>query len=455
MPEQTYLVETARYLQSVLPVQTLSGDLNHAQRQRLWQEVQEQPIVLIGTYLALLAPLENLGLVVVLEEANSSYKMQSGPRLVVSRAAQMLAEMLEIPYVVTESLPSAETIQRVSSEAHLQLSQPEQRWHIADLSVGNAYPLSNDLIRVLKQVEERKRQAILLAPRRGFSAAFGCSTCQWLAMCPNCDLPLRYHKQDVALRCHQCGDRRVPPNFCPNCSATTLGATRGAGTQWIVTEIKKHIVLPIYRFDADHRDSLALLEEGEAGVVVGTTALLRQAPLPNVSLVVMTLLDTLLTFSDFRAEEETMRLLLQLSELTHGRRPLVLLQTFQTEHPVLAALTTGELEGYVGRMLERRQKFNYPPFSRMAKIQISAKNETVAQEEATAICKTLERQRVDVLGPSLAPVPRLKGLYNYQLFVRAKAGESFQTLLRPALDYQGRARVRIDVDPRDIGAFLE
>jgi primosomal protein N' (replication factor Y) (superfamily II helicase) len=455
VPEQAYLVETASYLQRYLPVQTLSGELSHAQRQRVWQEVQEQPIVLVGTYLALLAPLQNLGLVIVLEEANSSYKLQSGPRLVVTLAAQMLAEKEKIPYIVTESLPSAETLQRVPQASHLQLPQLEQRWHVADLSSGTNYPLSSDVILLLKQVQERKRQAILLAPRRGFSAAFGCSTCHWLAMCPNCDLPLRYHKQDTALRCHQCGFRSTPPDFCPSCSSTTLGATRGAGTQWIATEVKKHVALPLYRFDGDQRDSLSPLEEGHAGVVVGTTALLRQPPLPNVSLVVMTLLDTLLTFSDFRAEEETMRLLLQLSELSESRRPLVILQTFQGEHPILTALTTGDLSGFLERMLGRRKRFQYPPFSSMAKIQISAKNEAVAQEEATVLCHVLQRQKLDVLGPSPAPVPRLKGLYNYQLFIRIKAGESFKDLLRPAINYQGRARVRLDIDPRDIGGFLE
>jgi primosomal protein N' (replication factor Y) (superfamily II helicase) len=455
VPEQAYLVETASFLQRYLPLQTLSGELSHAQRQRVWQEVREQPIVLVGTYLALLAPLRELELIIVLEEANSTYKLQSGPRLVITLAAQMLAELEKVPYVVTESLPSAETLQRVPLESHLQLPQLEQRWHVADLSLSNSYPLSNDVILLLKQVQERKRQAILLAPRRGFSAAFGCSTCHWLAMCPNCDLPLRYHKQDAALRCHQCGFRSTPPDFCPNCSSTTLAATRGAGTQWIATEVKKHIALPLYRFDADQRDSLTPLIEGHAGVVVGTTALLRQPPLPNVSLIVMTLLDTLLTFSDFRAEEETMRLLLQLAELSESRRPLVVLQTFQSEHPILTALTAGNLTGFLERMLERRKRFQYPPFSNMAKIQISAKNEGVAQEEATALCNVLQRQKVDVLGPSPAPVPRLKGLYNYQLFIRAKAGESFQTLLQPALNYQGRARVRIDIDPRDIGGFLE
>ncbi|MGL4608159.1 MAG: replication restart helicase PriA [Trueperaceae bacterium] len=455
VPEQVYLIETATYLQERLPIQTLSGDLTHAQRQRLWQELPEQSVVLIGTYLALLAPLRELGLVIILEEANSSYKLQSGPRLMVPFAAQLLAELEAVPSILTESLPSAEMLQRVSPEAHLQLLQPEQRWHIADLSVGNVYPLSNDLIRVLKQVEERKRQAIVLAPRRGFSAAFACSTCHWLAMCPNCDLPLRYHKQETALRCHQCGYTSTPPHFCPSCEATTLGASKGAGTQWVTTEIKKHVDLTVYRFDADQRDNLAPLLAGEAGAVIGTTALLRQSPLPNVSLIVMTLLDTLLNFSDFRAEEEAMRLLLQLVELSQNKRPLVLLQTFQSEHPTLTTLTTGDLEGFLQRLLERRKKFNYPPFSSMVKIQISAKNEAIAQEEATLICQRLQRQHVDVLGPSPAPVPRMRSLYNYQLFVRAKAGEDFQTLLRPALEFQGRAKVRVDVDPRDIGAFLE
>jgi primosomal protein N' (replication factor Y) (superfamily II helicase) len=456
VPEHAYLVETANYLQTYLPVLTLSGELIGSQRQRLWQELQSpEPVVLVGTYLALLAPLEPLGLLIVLEAASSSYKLQSGPRLVIPEAARQLSEFLQIPLVLSESLASAEMLYQVKPEHHVVVPRLEQRVHIIDLESASAYPLSPELIRVVKQVEERSRQAIFLAPRRGFSSAFGCSTCQHILMCPNCDLSLRYHQQGATLRCHQCGFSSTPPNFCPQCEATTLGPNRGAGTQWIASELKKYSQLPIYRFDADRRDDLSPLFEGEPGFVVATTAILRQAPLPKLSLIALTLLDTLLTLSDFRAEEETLRLLVQLAELSPQRRPLVAIQTFQPQHPLLQAFVTQQLDSFAQRVLERRQHFSYPPFSDMAKIQVSAKSEAVAAQEAQLLGERLRRHQADVLGPSPAPIMRLKGLYTYQLFVRVLAKQRFQEVLSPVLNYQGRARVRVDVDPRDIGAFLE
>lgn len=455
VPEQVLITETASYLQNHVPVYTLSGDLTVLQRQRVWQEIQTQKVVLVGTYLSLLAPLEPLGLIIVLEAASSSYKLQSGARLVIPEAAKQLAALTHAPLVCTESLASAEMLHQIEPQQHMMLPSPEQRLHIVDLETTTTYPLSPELVRVLKQVEERSRQGIFLAPRRGFSSAYECSTCHSVVMCPNCDLSLRFHQQGMTLRCHQCGYSAKPPDFCPNCAAITLGPNRGAGTQWIASELKKHSRLPIYRFDADQRDDLSPLLAGEPGLVVATTAILRQSPLPSLSLVVVTLLDTLLTLSDFRAEEETLRLLMQLSELSRGRRPLVLVQTFQPQHPLLRAFVNQDLANFSAQVLERRRKFSYPPFSDMAKIQISAKQEAVASQEAQRLAEHLWRHHADVLGPSPAPILRLKGLYTYQLFVRLKSGQQFKEILLPAMNYHGRARVRIDVDPRDIGAFLE
>jgi primosomal protein N' (replication factor Y) len=356
---------------------------------------------------------------------------------------------------MTESLASAEMQVQVKSDHHLVLPTPTQRLHLIDLETASSYPLSSELIRLLKQIEERSRQAIFLAPRRGFSSAYGCTTCHHIVMCPNCDLSLRYHQHGLNLRCHQCGYVTKPPDFCPSCAAITLGPTRGAGTQWIASELKKYSQLPIYRYDADQRDDLKSLLEGEAGLVVATTAILRQMPLPNLSLVVITLLDTLLNLSDFRAEEETLRLLLQLAELSPKRRPLILVQTFQPQHPLLKAFLNQELGNFSADVLQRRKNFSYPPFSDMAKIQVSAKHESIAAQEAQTLAERLQRQQADVLGPSPAPIMRLKGLYTYQLFLRVGAKQRLQDVMAPVLHYQGPARVRVDVDPRDIGTFLE
>ena len=463
VPEGVLLEETAQYLIGSLPTQVLSGDLNDAQRQRLWRELTEnEPVVLVGSYLALLAPLERLGRVVVLEAGSSSYKLHSGPRLFIPTAARLLAEELDTPIILTDALATPETLHYVPQETQFTLPYPKQRWHVTDLLEDRNWPLSADLVRVLKQVEARRRQAVLFAPRRGFSAALGCAECTYIAMCPNCDLSLRYHRQHRTLKCHQCGFHEPPPKLCPVCQSGTLGPMRGAGTEWIVNEVRKHVDLPLYHFDADVRDDLSDLQAGGAGIVVATTALLRRPPLPNVSLIAVTLLDTLLTASDFRAEEEALRHLLQLAELQPHKRPLMLLQTFQKQH-ALVQLTEQEdqdlaIGGYMMKLLERRRHYGYPPFVAMAKVQISAKEKATAEREATWLAKALETHAAEhdeILGPSPAPVARLKRMFTYQLFARTSLAEDLQRLLGPVQAYAGRARVRVDVDPRDIGAYLD
>ena len=166
-------------------------------------------------------------------------------------------------------------------------------------------------------------------------------------------------------------------------------------------------------------------------------------------------------FSDFRAEEEALRLLLGLAELAPGRRPLTLLQTFQPEHSLLKTLLEPDLETslaeFMSQVMARREHFKYPPFVEVAKIQVSARQDSVSQSEAERLANTLElyvKEQADILGPNPAPVTRLRGLYNYQIFVRDLVGEGFEKLLEPATSFQGRAKVRVDVDPRDIGGFL-
>src|SRR5690606_13246973 len=148
----------------------------------------------------------------------------------------------------------------------------------------------------------RSRQAVLVVPRRGFSGAFGCTACGWQAPCPNCDLTLRFHREETRLRCHQCGHDEAPPQTCPSCGADDLGPLRGAGTQWVISRLETLLTgTPLYRFDRDRRDDVTPLQTGSHGVVVGTTAALRLSPLPNLSLVAITLFDAHVALADYRA----------------------------------------------------------------------------------------------------------------------------------------------------------
>ena len=456
-PEQTFVQQAASLLAAQVPVHLLSGDTSDRERLRLWERSREpEPFVLVGSYLALLAPL-SLGRVVVLEEGSSAYKLNNGCRVFVPTAARFLAQAAEVPLVLGDAFTTPETLGLVSEVARLELPTAVPRTHLVDLRAGG-WPLSNDLIGVLKQVEARGRQAVLLAPRRGFSAALCCASCEHTVMCPNCDLPLRYHRERYLLRCHQCGHQARAPDLCPKCGNPTLGPTRAAGTQWIAAEVARVVPgLLVKRFDSDKREDLSELQGGAPGVLVATTACLRMPPLPNVSLVGVTLLDAFLSLGNFRAEEEAFRLLLNLGELAPGKRPLTLIQTFVPDSPLLHAYTHGTGEAFVRGLLERRQSFNYPPFAALAKVQLSARDARTAENAATWLAgalKTAGATPDELLGPSAAPVARIKNRYSYQLFVRADA-EALPGRLGPALAYHGPARLRLDIDPRDVSGFLE
>ncbi|UCH24605.1 MAG: primosomal protein N' [Trueperaceae bacterium] len=464
VPEHALLEETASLLAAVLPVEVVSGELSDDQRARLWRELPlGPPVVLVGTYLALFAPQRPLGLLVVLEAGNASYKLASGPRMFVPTVAARFAERLDIPLVFTSALFSPEMSQLVSLEGRKHLAYKRLRYHVSDMSSTRSWPLSTDLVKVLKQVGERKRQAVMLTPRRGFSGGLGCRACGWLGSCPNCDLPLRYHRRDAILRCHQCGASRRPPDECPKCGQVTLVPFRGAGTEWFFSAVKKILPdVPVFRLDRDHQDPLEELHQGEPGILVATTAAFRRAPLPDVGLIVVCLLDTHLNVPDFRAEEETLRLLLELPELVKDRLPLTLLQTFSPSHPVCEVVRAKDLDAavdaFVERMCARRKAFGYPPFSHLAKVQFSARVSASALQAAERFVASLEirgARAEEVIGPTPAPVGRIKGFYAQQVFLKAAEVERFRWLLEGVKDAGSGVRVRIDVDPREVNEFLD
>ncbi len=464
-PEQSLIAETASYLQGKFPTLVLSGELNDRQRKRLWHELEEQAVVLVASYFGFLAPLHKLGQIILIEESSSSHKLRSGPRLFSPSVAKALAKKINCPIILTDSLISAESLllTKEANAEHLQLSYLEQRYYFSDMSSSNNWPLSANLLQVLNQVKDRSRQAILLSPRRGYSAALGCTSCGEIISCPNCDLSLKYYQEQKKLRCHQCSTELNIPKICSNCNSYELQAMRGAGTEWILKTVKRQIPgIPVYRYDSDQRDDLSAMLAGEAGVVVATSAILRHKPLSNVSLIALTLFDSLLAFSDYRAEEEALRTVLSLNELAPKKRPLILLQSFQLEHKLFKILRASDklkaINSFLEELLIRRKAYNYPPYSKIARIQISAKDEQIAYHESNRIFNTLKihcKEHAHLLGPSQMAIFRIRNFYNYQIFISDLSSKGFDELLKPIIPYRGQARVRIDIEPREIGGFLE
>ena len=461
-PELSVLNECLAALQDRVPLLPLHGGLNDAERDYVWRTASGVAgTVIVGGGTGLLIRTPQPGSLIVLESASTSWKQQSGARLYIPDAARRLAQLEQRRIIETETVLNAEL-------AHLErrtVSLPPiaQRIHVSDLASASSWPLDADMSRVLRQVQERGRQAILLSSRRGFSGALTCGSCGNAIPCPNCDLPLRYHQNERVLRCHQCSHSEPVPAACPSCGAADLQPSRAAGTEWLASGVAR--LLPGFRvvsFDADSRDEPGSLLAGEPGVLVATTAAFRLPPLPNVSLIGVTLFDAHQAQSDFRAAEETMRLMLRLPELSLKARPLVLVQSFQPEHPVLNALRQADpgpaIDDFVQSTLMRRKAFGYPPFSQLARVEISARDRATAEREAQRLrgaLLALGANESEVLGPSPAQVARVRGRFMWQLLLRCETAGRLAELLAAMPGSHNGARIRADVDPRGAGLQLD
>ncbi|GGM92515.1 putative primosomal protein N' [Thermus composti] len=415
-----------------------------------WEEREEvfrKPKGLVfATYGGLLLPFTPRRLVVV-EEGSESYKLPSGSRAFVPLLAELRARLLGVPLVYLSLVPAVEVVDRPGKVFPV----PKPRAVVVDLGAEKGYPLSGRAWALLRQVEERGRQALVLSARRSYSAFLLCADCRFKPTCPDCALPLRYHKEEGVLRCHQCGHQETPPPLCPRCASPLL-EPRGPGLGWLQEELKKGLSLPVLRYAKDAKDDLGPLLEGAPGVVVATTAILRGPVLPELALVVVPYAEGFFLESDFRAAERYHRLLWALTELRPGRRPLLLLQTYHPHHPAHRALLQADVEAFVREERDLRERHRYPPALRMVKLEVAHRREEKALEQAFALLEALQGVAgpEEVLGPAPAPVPRVKGLYVYHLLLRGST-ERLRELLAP-LD---RRRFKLDPDPHRFVGLLE
>ena len=471
-PDRAALERAFRALGGVRPSGLLHFDLNPREREEVWRRARDgQTDIVFGTPMALLAPLSDLALIVLENEGSDAYKLHGGTRTFVPDAVRIRAVHSGARVVTTGTVPAVESLLRPG----IVLEPPRARLHVVDYSAQaeapemgplsrmpmarESWPLSTGLKKVLKQVAERGRQAVLIAPRRGYSAVIRCQDCGWLPYCPNCDVPLRYHAERRALECHQCGHVAHPQKRCPRCEGTIF-TPKGPGSEWIAEELKR--LLPgvnIYRYDRDRKDNLETIYRSEPGVIVGTTAVLSLEPPPDLALVALTFADTFVTHPDFRSSERYHALLRTLLEWHPSRAPLLLVQTYAGTHPALqAVLDDQDAAAYPAQELELRRSHHYPPFVQLAQVQLASRRAPDAERAASTLAALLrDRGATDaeILGPAPAPIARIKGLYAYNLLIRTDTQERLMHLLEPARRFRDGARVRVDVNPRSLSDLLE
>ncbi len=463
-------------------VWTYHSGLSAGERYDLWRQMLVcGPQVVIGTRSAVFAPLANLGLIVLDEEHDDSFKQdQPQPCYHARQVAEWRAELANCPLVLGSATPAVETY-----AAHLQDSQrwvrlplPQRipqagipatlpRLELVDmrqeLQAGNRSILSRRLQQALRETLERGEQAILFVPRRGYSTFVLCRSCGFVLTCAHCDVSLTFHLEGgQELRCHYCGARQPHPQHCPACGSPYLKHF-GTGTQKVVEVLQQHWPqVAILRYDSDatrrkgsHRDLLEQFRSGKAQVLVGTQMLTKGLDIPQVTLVGVVAADGLLHQPDYRAGERTFQLLTQVAGRA-GRGSLpgqAIIQTYLPEHPILQAVLVHDYEGFVQAELRQRQEGGYPPYRAMILIRLSSTCLEALERYCERVATRLQGIPAEVLGPGPAQVERVAGRYRWQILLKQLPDQPWDRAqidahLRSALGHipQG-IRVSLDVDP--------
>lgn len=434
--------------------------LSDGERYDTWRQMLiGEPQVIIGTRSAVFAPLPNLGLIILDEEHDSSFKQDSPiPTYHARTVAQWRAELENCPLVLGSATPSLETwvsvfqaggvgedklISLSPSSPTQYLSLPE-RIHSRplppvevvdmrqELQQGNRSIFSRSLQDALQQMQERRQQGILFIHRRGHSTFVSCRSCGYVLECPNCDVSLAYHHTEEnapqILRCHYCNFGRSHPQNCPECSSPYLKFF-GSGTQRVAQELTKQFPeLRCIRFDSDttrtkgaHRILLTQFANREADLLVGTQMLTKGLDLPQVTLVGVVAADGLLHLSDYRASERAFQTLTQVSgRAGRGEDPgKVIIQTYTPEHPVIEAVQNQDYQSFTDTELQERQALNYPPYGRLILLRLSSPESMQVENTAQIIAAhLLEHEGLDILGPAPASVLRVANRYRWQILLK-------------------------------------
>ncbi|MBW3621798.1 MAG: primosomal protein N' [Armatimonadetes bacterium] len=461
-------------------VAVLHSALSDGERYDEWMRIQRgEAAVVVGARSAVFAPLKKIGLVILDEEHETSYKQESTPRYhtrdVAARRAQLDGGVL----VLGSATPSVETYYWAEQEILKLLEMPTRidnrplpEVRIIDLRAPEGTPqiFSEELAERMEERLRNREQAILFLNRRGYATFVLCRDCGYTAMCPNCSVTLTYHHEQRLLQCHHCDHRRRAPTKCPKCESERIRHF-GLGTEKLEEECRR--LFPdarLLRMDRDttsrkgsHHELLAAFRQGEADILIGTQMVAKGLDFPRVTLVGVIAADTALNLPDFRAAERSFGLIAQVAGRA-GRGSLlgeVIVQTFNPEHYSLQAAAQHDYASFYAQEIEHRREggLNYPPFSRLANLVISDPSRETAKERAGEIAEALKREiereesKVTVLGPAAAPMERIKGKYRWHLVLKAPDLRTMNKVLRPAvegLDRAVRQSMVIDVDPMNL-----
>lgn len=477
VPEISLTPQTIeRFRQRFDHVAVLHSHLSDADRNWHWQRIAAGEIqVVIGARSAVFAPCRNLGLVVIDEEHEATFKQESTPRYHAREVALQRSQLERLPVVLGSATPSLESWHAAASGAYELLTLPERvselpMPHVGLVDLRNEFgsgklsSLSRPLVTAMRETLEMGGQIILLLNRRGFSTTILCPQCGHTERCRHCDIVLTLHKDIGQMVCHSCDAEFPVPVQCPQCGKTAIRYS-GFGTERLEDEVRSRFPdCVVDRMDSDtmrsaaHYDNaLAAFRKGKTQILLGTQMIAKGLDVPNVRLVGVVNADVARNLPDFRASERTFQLVAQVAGRTgRGAAPgRVLVQTFNPSDPALMAASKHDYLRFVNHELPARDEHGYPPFQTLVRIIVRAKTESTARKAADLLAGRLraqlgETKTVRVLGPAPAPIPRLRDYYRMHFQVHTSSETDRQHLLAGALDdveLPGDAEYAVDVDP--------
>ncbi|WHY99107.1 primosomal protein N' [Peribacillus simplex] len=459
-------------------VAVMHSGLSVGEKYDEWRKIHRKEVkVVVGARSAVFAPFENLGLVIIDEEHESSYKQEETPRYHARDVAIERAKSYRCPVILGSATPTLESFARAKKNVYklLTLSQRMNKNALPavdivdmreELRTGNRSMFSELLFTKLKDRLEKGEQTVLMLNKRGHSSFVMCRSCGLVINCPNCDISLTYHRFNDIMKCHYCGFEEGMPSVCPECESEHIRFF-GTGTQKVEEELAK--ILPearVIRMDVDttskkgsHERLLNAFGEGKADILLGTQMIAKGLDFPNITLVGVLSADTMLHLPDFRSSEKTFQLLTQVSGRA-GRHQLpgeVVIQTYTPEHYSIELSALQDFDAFYEREMHLRRQSHYPPYYYVVLITVShedlMKTVSVTEKITNYLGSRLNRDSI-VLGPVASPISRINNRYRYQCLIKYKREPDLNQHLRTLLEHyqketaQNNLQISIDLNPQ-------
>ena len=485
VPEISLTPQTVGRFRARFPhdVAVLHSRLSAGERFDQWDIVRAgEAHVVIGTRSALFAPLNDIGLIIIDEEHESSYKQDSSPRYSARDVARELVKRTGAVLVLGSATPSVDTLVSCEKQgsasrgwARVQLTERPNGYPLPEVSVvdmgsefkgGSRSMFSQELQDAMVEAYARGEKAVLLLNKRGFASFVLCRECGFVPECPHCAVSLTYHDREGQLVCHHCDYRVAIPPKCPECGSPYLRKF-GTGTERVEMELRACLPegVPIIRMDADttkgkgaHERLLEEFAKSEGAVLLGTQMIAKGLDFPDVTLVGVINADTSLNLPDFRASERTYQLLEQVSgRAGRAEKPgRVIVQTYQPEHLAIQAAAHHDRALFLEQELIQREELGYPPYTRLANVLAWGKNDLAVRQEINEITLALNSAILsagvawETLGPSHCLLARLRGDYRWHTLIKAPVDADIAAVLEPVLKKRKKndaVRTAVDVDP--------